>query len=189
MRRSWMPSLRLRKRNGDSLTGIFCGFLGETALRFAEGLRVRWSHLDMRRRQLTVDGVTKNAKVRHVPLSDYAVELLSQLTRVVNSPFVFTQLETMEILGETFARDRLDDARGKVGLDWVSFTISGISSHAVGDARRRSAEREGAPGTRGHPHHNALRALFARSRGSKRDTAYKAEQQELAVGTEAAGDK
>jgi len=27
----------------------------------------------------------------------------------------------MEILGETFARDRLDDARGKVGLDWVSF--------------------------------------------------------------------
>jgi integrase len=81
----------------DQLAAIYCGFLGETGLRKEEGLRVKWAHLNHQQRLLTVDA-SKNFKIRHVPLSDYALELLGQVTRVVRSPFVFTRLETLEVM-------------------------------------------------------------------------------------------
>jgi integrase len=83
----------------DQLAGIYCGFLGETGLRKEEGLRVKWAHLNHQQRLLTVDA-SKNFKIRHVPLSDYALELLGQVTRVVRSPFVFTRLETLAVMKE-----------------------------------------------------------------------------------------
>ena len=91
---------------------------GETGLRKQEGLNLRWEHINFGQRIVSVED-TKSGKPRYVPLSDYAIEWLNSLVRVIGCPYVFAQLDT---------RDRWADPRGpfeagreKDGLDWVGF--------------------------------------------------------------------
>jgi integrase len=169
----------------DSLSGIFCAFLGETALRLAEGLRVQWAHIDLRQRLLTVDA-SKNFKVRYVPLSDYACELLSQITRVLSSPYVFTRLENMERMRAP--RAVLDRARGNVGLDWVGF--HDFRHFRASQWVMRGVDLRTVQELMGHADiQTTMRyAHFAPSHAIRCVTeAQRKEQQELAAATEAAG--
>ena len=70
------------------IIGCYVGLLGETGLRKSEGLKLKWDYVDTARRTLTVEA-SKNGKTRHVPLSDYALELLGKLPRIEKCSFVF----------------------------------------------------------------------------------------------------
>lgn len=102
----------------DHTVGIFTAFLGETGLRLQEGLRLKWEFINIGDRMVSVEA-SKNYRGRHVPLSDYAMELLQQLTRVLGSPYVFTRLDTMDRWQQP--RGPLERARAKVELEWVGF--------------------------------------------------------------------
>ena len=69
--------------------GAYIAILGETGLRKSEGLRVKWTDIDWKKRILTVSR-SKTGEPRYIPLSDYAIEWLASLQRYVNSPWVFT---------------------------------------------------------------------------------------------------
>src|SRR5262245_49019616 len=58
----------------EHIAGIFYRILGETGLRLSDGLRLQWSQLDRRRRQMS-KLTSKGNRVVHVPLSDFAMEL------------------------------------------------------------------------------------------------------------------
>src|SRR5262249_22324515 len=171
----------------DSVAGIFCAFLGETALRLAEGLRVQWSHVDKDRRLLTVDA-SKNFKIRHVPLSDYACELLSEVTRVLGSPYIFTRMETME--GMKSPREALERTKKRVGLEWVGF--HDFRHFRASQWVMRGVDLRTVQELMGHADiQTTMRyAHFAPSHAvqSVRE-AQRREQNELAAGTEAAGNK
>jgi integrase len=68
--------------------GWYVGVLGETALRMTEGLLLKWKFVNLGERNLTVEA-SKNYKTCHVPLSDYAIELLRSLPRVIGCEYVF----------------------------------------------------------------------------------------------------
>jgi len=53
-----------------------------------EGLLLKWKFLNLGERSLTVEA-SKNYMTRHVPLSDYAIELLRLLPRVIGCEYVF----------------------------------------------------------------------------------------------------
>jgi len=81
-------------------------------------LTLKWRFVNLGERNLTVEA-SKNYKTRHVPLSDYAIELLRSLPRVTGCEYVFALQLT---------KDRCRDpwgpfyaGRGAVGLDWVGF--------------------------------------------------------------------
>jgi integrase len=102
----------------NHVVGCYVGVLGETALRMTEGLLLKWDFVNLEQGILTVEA-SKNYRARHIPLSDYAIELLRSLPRVVGCPFVFVRLESM---------DRWRDPRGPfhagkeaTGIDWVGF--------------------------------------------------------------------
>jgi integrase len=171
----------------DHLAGIYCGFLGETALRRNEGLRVKWSHIDYRQRLLTVDA-SKNFKIRRVPLSDYALELLSKVPRIVRSPYIFTRLETMKPM--KMPRESLERARKKAKLEWVGFhdfRHFRASQWVMRDVDLRTVKEY-----LGHADiHTTMRyAHFAPDHARNRVIdAQRREQEELAAATEAAGNK
>ena len=94
------------------------GLLGETGLRKSEGLKLKWDYVDVDRRTLTVEA-SKNGKTRHVPLSDFALELLNKLPRVERCPFVFVWPDTKHPVRDP--RHSLFEGRAKAGLQWVGF--------------------------------------------------------------------
>ena len=98
--------------------GVYCGLLGETAMRPEEGLRQQWSFINLSQRLLTVDK-SKTKKARHIPLSDYAMELLQMVPRIVGCPYVVARLETLDRLKDP--RGSFHSARKTVDLDWVTF--------------------------------------------------------------------
>ena len=98
--------------------GAYVGILGETGARMQEGLRLQWPLVNLNQRLLTIEE-TKNGKVRHIPLSDYAIELLRTLTRIVGCPYVFACLDTMDRYREP--RGPFETGRKKAGLEWVGF--------------------------------------------------------------------
>lgn len=100
----------------DAVVGGYVGILGETAMRMEEGLNLQWEHVDITNRLLTV-AASKNGKVRHVALSDFALELLRNQPRVINSPFVFVRLSTMERLRAP--RKEFEAGRRAAQLEWV----------------------------------------------------------------------
>lgn len=102
----------------DFTIGGFVGLLGETGLRKQEGLHVKWENINLKTRMLSVDH-TKNGKVRSIPLSDFAVELLGSMTRIIGCPYVFARLDTMERVRDP--RSPLERARRSVHLEWVGF--------------------------------------------------------------------
>lgn len=102
----------------NHVIGCYVGLLGETALRMTEGLLLKWKFINLGERNLTVEA-SKNYKTRHVPLSDYAIELLRSLPRVIGCEYVFAH---------ALSKDRWRDPRGPfyagrkaVGLEWVGF--------------------------------------------------------------------
>ena len=102
----------------DPVVGAYVGILGETGLRMTEGLELKWEHVRIGHKQLTVEA-SKNYKVRHVPLSDYAIELIEGLPRVIGNPYVFVRLSTMQRLRAP--RKELYAGRKAAKLDWVGF--------------------------------------------------------------------
>ncbi len=95
--------------------GAYTAILGETGMRKSEGLRLKWGHVDLGQRRLTV-AQSKTGHPRYIPLSGYALERLMALPRDLTAPWVF-----MRSCGK-----RWKDARGPfkegckvAGLDWV----------------------------------------------------------------------
>jgi integrase len=75
----------------SSSIGAFVAILGETAIRKAEGLKLTWDDIDFNRRQLIIQGETKSRKVRYIPLSDFAIETLRSLVRVIGQKALFVR--------------------------------------------------------------------------------------------------
>lgn len=100
----------------DSVVGAYVGILGETGLRMEEGLRLKWDHVDIGNRNLTV-AASKTDKIRHVPLSDYALEILRGLQRFIGQPEVFIRMSTKRPLRAP--RKEFEAGRKAAGLLWV----------------------------------------------------------------------
>jgi len=104
-----------RKQRRNHVIGCYVGVLGETALRMTEGLKLKWKFVNLGERNLTVEA-SKNYKTRHLPLSDYAIELLRSLPS-----------RRLRICLRAGVNERplsrpagsFDAGRGAVGLDWV----------------------------------------------------------------------
>jgi integrase len=102
----------------DHLVGAYVAVLGETGLRKQEGLNLEWSLVDLSRKILSVEE-TKSKRPRSIPLSDYAIEWLQSLVRVIDSPFVFVRLDNHQPLRDP--RVSFDKGKKAAGLDWVTF--------------------------------------------------------------------
>ena len=98
--------------------GVYCGLLVETAMRPEEGLRQQWSFINLSQGMLTVDQ-SKTKRARHIPLSDYALELLRMVPRIIGCPYVIARLETMDRLKDP--RVPFHNALEATGLDWLTF--------------------------------------------------------------------
>src|SRR5262249_18990727 len=100
----------------DLVVGIYVGILGEAGLRMEEGLGLMWDHIDISRRILTIPA-SKDSKLSHVPLSDYAVELLKQLPRFIKQPWVFVRPSTSEQLRAP--RKEFEAGKEAAQLTWI----------------------------------------------------------------------
>ena len=104
----------------DLAVGVYCGLLGETAMRPEEGLRIQWPFIDMTGRMLTVDqSKTAEGEGRHIPLSDYALELLQMLPRIVGCQYAIVRMETMRPVRD--CRYVFGKAKEDAGMEWVTF--------------------------------------------------------------------
>ena len=83
-----------------------------------EGLLLKWKFVNLGDRNLTVEA-SKNYKTRHVPLSDYAIELLRSLPRVIGCEYVFAHALTKERWRDP--REPFYAGRKAVGMEWVGF--------------------------------------------------------------------
>ena len=102
----------------NHVIGCYVGVLGETALRMTEGLLLKWKFVNLRDSSLTVEA-SKNYKTRHVPLSDYAIELLQSLPRVIGCEYVFAHALTKERWRDP--RGPFYAGRKVVGMESVGF--------------------------------------------------------------------
>ncbi len=100
----------------DQVIGAYLATLGETGLRRSEGLRLKWSDVDLRLGRLTVTE-SKNGRPRYIPLTRYAREWLAGLVRVISCPSVFVCLRT----GKAWVKpeDPFKKACKAAGLQWV----------------------------------------------------------------------
>ena len=92
--------------------------LGETGMRKSEALHLKWEHVDLQQQLVTVEH-TKNRRVRHIPLSPFAVEWLNRTVRYLKDPYVFINPRTEShwvTPDKAFRR-----GRRKSNLDWVGF--------------------------------------------------------------------
>jgi integrase len=105
-------------RDSDPIVGAYVALLGETGLRKAEGLRLQWQHVNVNQRLVSIEE-TKSKRPRYVPLSDFAIESLNSLVRVIGNPYVFVSLES----GQRWKDPRGPFEKGKLAskLDWVGF--------------------------------------------------------------------
>ena len=98
--------------------GSLVAIIGETAARKGEALWLKWGNVNLADRQLALT-LTKNGKVRYVPLSDYALAWLGKLTRYVSCPYIFVNPRT----GKRWRNPEKAFKRGakEAGLEWVGF--------------------------------------------------------------------
>ncbi len=101
----------------DPVVGAYVAILGETGLRMSEGLNLRWEHIDTGQQLVSVEN-TKSGRPRYVPLSDYALEWLNSLIRIVGAEHVFTRLNGTRVRDPRYFFFK---AREKAKLDWVGF--------------------------------------------------------------------
>jgi len=102
----------------DPVVGAYVGILAETGLRMTEGLELKWEHVNLGRRQLTVEA-SKNYKPRRVPISDYAAELFQSLPRILGNPHVFVRLSTMDRLRAP--RKEFEAGKAAAKIIWPGF--------------------------------------------------------------------
>ena len=102
----------------NQTVGAYVALLGETGLRKSEGLNLRWSHLNVQERLVSVEH-TKSGKPRYIPLSDYALQRLNSLVRIIGCPSVFVRLETQTPWKDP--RESFFKGRKKADLAWVGF--------------------------------------------------------------------
>lgn len=86
------------------------------ACRKRELLDARWEYVDFERRTLRVP-LSKSGKARNIPLSQAAIEILKQLPRWDDCPYVIPNPETKEPFGNLFYP--WDTVRKKAGLQDV----------------------------------------------------------------------
>ena len=92
--------------------------MGETGIRKSEALFLEWDSISVLARILSV-GRTKNQRVRHIPLSEFALDWLQRLVRHLHSPYVFVSSQT----NQRWVNPEKAFKRGAVraGLNWVGF--------------------------------------------------------------------
>jgi integrase len=171
----------------DHLAGVYCGILGETGLRRSDGLMLQWPSLDLQRRRMS-KLTSKGNKVVHVPLSDYAIELLGEVTRIVGCPYVFVRFGETEPMN--LPRTVFESARKKVGLEWVGF--HDFRHYRGSQWAMRGVDLKTIQELLGHKDiKTTMRyAHFAPNHAERSILeAQKNELNELAAGTEAAGNK
>ena len=103
----------------DQTIGAYVALLGETGLRKSEGLRLQWRHIsrDSQGQQiLSVEGAKSN-KVRHIPLSNYALRWLDPLVRMIDSPYVFVRVEARQPWRDP--RESFTKGKRLADLEWV----------------------------------------------------------------------
>ncbi len=94
------------------------GILGETGLRMTEGLLLTRDCVDLDRRMLTVKA-SKNRKTRHIPLTEFAVELFRLVYQIrPDGTHCFLKANCQRWRDP---RGPLYAARESLGLDWVGF--------------------------------------------------------------------
>lgn len=93
-------------------------FMGETAARKGEALQLKWEAVNFQDKAVALQH-TKSGKVRHVPLSEYAMQWLQKLVRYVGCPHVFVNPRT----GSRWVNPEKAFERGrkKAALEWVGF--------------------------------------------------------------------
>ena len=110
--RAMVPALL----NIDPAVGVYAGFMGETAIRTQEALRLKWSSIDDSAGIATVPAeISKTNHARHIPMSDFCKELLGMLPRVTAYPEVFIRTTTLQPVKDT--QGAFSEARERTGLD------------------------------------------------------------------------
>jgi len=84
----------------------------ETAMRRSELLGLRWEHIDLERRTIFLQ-LTKNGTSRTVPLSTHAIQILTEIPRMIDGQ-VFPI--THEVVSQAFNR-----ARKQAGVEDIRF--------------------------------------------------------------------
>ncbi len=97
------------------LTNII-GLLLLTGARKSELLKAKWSDIDIEKRTWTLN-MTKNGRGRHVPLSQPAMDIISQLPRYPNCPWLLPNPQTL--LPFTDIKRSFMQARKLAGLNDV----------------------------------------------------------------------
>lgn len=100
----------------EPVIGAYTAILGETALRKSEGLKLKWTDIDVSRKKLTVRD-SKSGKPRYIPLTEYALEWLGKPVRVIGTEHVFVRLETATPWKDP--RGPFKEGCKTAGLDWV----------------------------------------------------------------------
>jgi integrase len=121
-----------------------------TAMRCGEILKLRWEQVDFKNRVINLEATdTKTQEKREVPLTEELLDLLRQIPRAINTPYVFTwKGQTIGSIKTAFKKAcrqagildfRFHDLRHcavtnlrKAGVsDSVIMSISGHKTHAV----------------------------------------------------------
>lgn len=102
----------------DHTIGAYVALLGETGLRKAEGLNLKWVDVNFAQQIVAVEH-SKSRRPRYVPLSDYAIQWLQSLVRVIHCPYVFVNLQTREQWKDP--RGPFDEGKKAAELEWVGF--------------------------------------------------------------------
>jgi integrase len=99
----------------DLAVGVYAGFMGETAIRTEETLRLYWPMANLETRIVTVPaGIAKTNETRHIHMSDFCHDLLGMLPRVTDYPEIFIRTSTLKPVKET--RGAFLKARERTGL-------------------------------------------------------------------------
>ncbi len=98
------------------VVGAFVAILGETAIRKSEGLHLQWNNVDLDNMIISLDH-TKNGKIRHVPLSRFALETFISLPKSSSCPYVFYNHRMRNRWKEP--RETFDKGKREAGLPWV----------------------------------------------------------------------
>jgi integrase len=115
-RNEWPEERHLIECIEEPAIRAYTAILGETALRKREGLLLKWEHINFAQRALTVEH-TKSRKARYIPLSDFAIDWLRSLVRVVGWPEVFVRLQTNDRWRKP--EGPFCEGRKRAGLEWV----------------------------------------------------------------------
>jgi integrase len=102
----------------DLAVGVYAGFMGETAIRTDEALRLSACHVDERSGIVTVPPhISKTKTARHIPMSDFCRDLLGMLPQVTGIPQLFIRLRTLKPVKDT--RGAFSKAREATAMDWI----------------------------------------------------------------------